>query len=132
MFWKNFIKSILIILFFDLLWIGIVNKQNYVDVIVKVQKTEFITKYASAVIVYIAMALMIVIWIIPKVLEVTTNKSDLMLNSYKYGCLLGLLTYLVFNFTNSAIFTEWSLKISLMDTLWGTFLMGTATYLTIL
>jgi hypothetical protein len=61
MFWTNFIKSILIILFFDLLWIGIVNKQNYIDVIVKVQKTEFVTKYASAVIVYIAMALMIVI-----------------------------------------------------------------------
>jgi uncharacterized membrane protein len=131
-FWISFIKAIIIILFLDYLWIGIINKQNYINTIVAVQGNTFTVRYASALVVYIAMALTIIIWIIPKVNQVTTKRSDLLINSYKYGGLLGMLSFAIFNFTNNAIFTNWNLQTSIIDTLWGTFVMGTATYLTIM
>lgn len=128
----HLIKAILITIFIDFLWIGVINKKNYEDVIVKVQKTPFMVRYAPAIIVYIAIALLVVVWIIPKVMEVTKNKKDLMMNCYKYGGMLGFLCYAIYDFTNYAIFSDWTLKITLMDSLWGAFLTGTVTYLTIL
>jgi len=116
----------------DYLWISIINKKNYLDTVIAIQGNTLVPRYLSGLIVYIAMALIIIIWVIPKVKEVTTKRSDLLMNSYKYGSMLGFLMYVFYNFTNHAIFTNWYLETVIKDTLWGTFLMGTATYLTIM
>ena len=129
-FWKSFLIAMIIMLFMDFIWIGIINYKNYINTIVAVQGTEVKFRYGSAFIVYIAMALIIVMWTVPKVKEVTKNRSDLFVNSYKYGGLLGALTFAIFDFTNNSIFTNWSLHTSIMDTMWGFFIMGTTTYLT--
>jgi uncharacterized membrane protein len=78
------------------------------------------------------MALLVISWIIPKVSSVTKNKSDLLFNSYKYGGYLGILTFALFDFTNMAMFTNWTLQVGIIDTLWGGFLLGTTTYLSML
>ena len=129
-FWSLFLKAIVILILLDLVWIGVVNRKNYSDTIVAVQGNSVNLRYGSAMIVYIAMTLIIVIWIIPRVNQVTKSRGDLLMNSYKYGGLLGGLTFMVFNFTNNAMFTNWSLHTSVVDSLWGAFAMGTATYLT--
>jgi uncharacterized membrane protein len=71
---------------------------------------------------------MIIVWVLPRVEAVTKNKSDLMMNSFKYGGLLGGLSYVIFNFTNNAIFKNWTLETAIVDTLWGSVLTGATTY----
>ena len=50
--------------------------------------------------------------------------------SYKeavvYGMLVGLVIYGVFNSTNFAINKDWSLKLSILDTMWGVVVCGIA------
>jgi uncharacterized membrane protein len=43
--------------------------------------------------------------------------------------LLGIVIYSVFELTNLAIFTNWSIFTVLMDTLWGGVLFGSTTYI---
>jgi uncharacterized membrane protein len=129
-FWISFIKAMIIFLILDYLWIGIINYKNYMDAITAVQGNKLTPRYFSAFIVYIAMTLMVVLWTVPKVKEVTTKRSDLLMNSFKYGGTLGLLSFAIFNFTNNTIFTNWDLHTAIVDTLWGFVAMGTTTYLT--
>ena len=50
---------------------------------------------------------------------------------FKTGALLGLLMYGTFDFTNKAIFSKYPSDYALMDTAWGTFAMGAASYVTV-
>ena len=127
-FWSLFITAILTILFLDYIWIGIIYKNNYMNAIASVQGSELTVRYGSAIVVYLAIATMIIVWVLPRVEAVTKNKSDLMMNSFKYGGLLGGLSYAIFNFTNNAIFKNWTLETAIVDTLWGSFLTGATTY----
>lgn len=127
-FWSLFITAILTLLFLDYIWIGIIYKNKYMNAIASVQGSELTVRYGSAIVVYLAIATMIIVWILPRVEAVTKNKSDLMMNSFKYGGLLGGLSYAIFNFTNNAIFKNWTLETAIVDTLWGSFLTGATTY----
>lgn len=127
-FWSLFITAILTLLFLDYIWIGIIYKNKYMNAIASVQGSELTVRYGSAIVVYLAIATMIIVWILPRVEAVTKNKSDLMMNSFKYGGLLGGLSYAIFNFTNNAIFKNWTLETAIIDTLWGSFLTGATTY----
>jgi uncharacterized membrane protein len=98
------------------------------NAIVSVQGSEVTVRYGSAIVVYLAIATMIIVWVLPRVEAVTKNKSDLLMNSFKYGGLLGGLSYAIFNFTNNAIFKNWTLETAIGDTLWGSFLTGATTY----
>jgi uncharacterized membrane protein len=127
-FWSLFITAILTLLFLDYIWIGIIYKNKYMNAIASVQGSELTVRYGSAIVVYLAIATMIIVWVLPRVEAVTKNKSDLMMNSFKYGGLLGGLSYAIFNFTNNAIFKNWTLETAIIDTLWGSFLTGATTY----
>ena len=47
--------------------------------------------------------------------------------SVKEAALLGFFTYAVYEFTNLALFKNWSVLTVVMDTLWGTLLFGLTT-----
>ncbi len=49
--------------------------------------------------------------------------------SIRTAGILGMLVYGIFNFTNHAIFNNWSLMMSIMDIIWGGILFATVTYL---
>jgi len=49
--------------------------------------------------------------------------------SYRDAFLLGVVIYSVFELTNMAIFSNWSILTVLIDTLWGGVLFSTTTYL---
>jgi uncharacterized membrane protein len=50
---------------------------------------------------------------------------------FKTGALLGLLMYGTFDFTNKAIFSKYPSDYAIMDTAWGAFAMGAASYTTV-
>jgi len=49
--------------------------------------------------------------------------------SYRDAFLFGVVIYSVFELTNMAIFSNWSVFTVLLDTLWGGVLFSTTTYL---
>ena len=46
-----------------------------------------------------------------------------------YGALFGFFAYATYDMTNYATIKDWSLTVSIVDTLWGSFLTGTSAYL---
>ena len=56
--------------------------------------------------------------------------SQTSLQALIYGALLGLITYGIYDLTNFSIIKEYSLKITIIDIIWGTFLLGIVSFLT--
>jgi uncharacterized membrane protein len=130
--YSNYIKQFFIVLILlaviDFPWIGIIYAKEYTKVIESVQKQKFVVRYLGGLIVYIAIALIIVGWVIPRLQQ----KSKVsFLDCLLYGGLLGGLVYAVFDFTNYALFTNWTLKTSIIDTVWGLVLTTLVTFLSI-
>ena len=77
-------------------------------------------RYYSAVIVYLALALGIVILVLPRM---DTNKNISLLsriqNACLYGGVFGLTSYATFDFTMHFMFDGWDLGVSIMDSVWG-------------
>jgi uncharacterized membrane protein len=125
---KQFIIVFILLAVIDFPWIGIIYAKEYTKVIESVQKQKFVVRYLGGLIVYIAIALIIVGWVIPRLQQ--KNKSNVsFLDCFLYGGLLGGLVYAVFDFTNYALFTNWTLKTSIIDTIWGLVLTTLVTFL---
>ena len=126
---KLFFISIITLIIIDYLWLGILYYDSYRKTIESVQKTKLTGRLIGGLIVYIALALIIVFWIIPRI-QLESKKNNLLITSFIYGGILGGLIYAVFDFTNYTIFTNWDLKTSIVDTLWGMILMSIVSYIT--
>ena len=122
----KFITIIILLIAIDFVWIGIINAESYKKVIKAVQKTELKARLIPGLLVYIALALIIIFWILPSI------KSKSFIDAFKNGFMLGALVYAVFDFTNMAIFSDWTYTISIIDTLWGGILTGLITYIMVL
>lgn len=104
---KNIFLMVAILLTIDYLYIDGVLKDPFMKVIQKIQKKEGEINYIYAAIVYILIILAIHYFIIKE------KKSS------RDAFILGLLIYGVFDFTNLAIFSDYSLPLAIHDTLWG-------------
>jgi uncharacterized membrane protein len=51
-------------------------------------------------------------------------------NVFIFGAYLGFVSYALWNFTNYALYpSKWNIKITIGDTLWGTFVTGTTAFM---
>ena len=77
-------------------------------------------RYYSAIIVYLALALGILVLALPRI---RTNKdtpiNHRILDSIIYGGTFGLASYATFDFTMHFMFDGWDLGVSIMDSIWG-------------
>jgi len=130
-FWKSVLSSLICFLLLDYLWTGIIYKSKYTEMITDIQAIDLNFRYSSSLVVYLVMSLLLVVWVLPK-LDQQEDKSDseLLKTSFKYGGLMGIMVYSIYNFTNYAVFRNWSLDTSLVDIFWGGFLMSVVTYVT--
>ena len=78
---------------------------------------KFTTRYYSALIVYLALALGILVLVLPRIR--TDKTSNMLMDSIIYGGIFGLVSYATFDFTLHFMFAGWDLGVSIMDTLWG-------------
>ena len=131
---RLFVSVLVIMAILDFIWIGVIYKNQYTKVIESVQKEKFIVKMLGAVVVYLALAIIAVGWIIPRIKQELKNSSysNLFMTCLLYGGILGGLIYAVFDFTNYAIFSKWDLKTSIIDSVWGMILFTMTTFLTLL
>jgi len=122
--WKDFSVISGLVLFFDLIWIQLVMKQKYVDLIPKIQRMPMKVKYIPAVLSYLTIVLPILLFSIPNV-----RASQRLTDALFFGGVLGLCMYGMFSFTNYALIENWTLEVVLLDTLWGGVLYTLVTYL---
>ena len=130
-FLKQFLIVLVLLAVIDFIWIGVIYAKEYTKVIENVQKQKFVVRLLGGVIVYVAIALIIVGWVIPRLQQKNKSKVSF-LDCFLIGGLLGGLTYAVFDFTNYALFTNGTLKTSIIDTIWGTILTTLVTLLSMI
>ena len=111
---KQFLVCFILLLVIDSVYLYM-NAKHFNDVVGRISGKELTQRYYSAALVYIALALGLVYFVLP-------HKKD----AIKYGFLFGLITYAVFDFTTHFMFRDWDIKTSIKDTLWGGVLCATA------
>jgi len=109
---KSFIVIMILYLIIDLPVIGYLNSKMYLDNFEKItgEKTNF--KKIPAIIAYLILSLSVYYFIIKK-------KSN---NVSVDSAMLGFVIYGIYNATNLATLNNYSVKVSIVDTLWGSFL----------
>lgn len=104
---KKYIIGLLIYLILDILWIYLNNKM-YLKNIVNIQNSKFILNIYAALIAYFIISLYLIFLIY--------NNFSLL------NCvLISFFIYSIYNLTNLASFTNYSSKIVIIDTIWGSF-----------
>ncbi len=82
----------------------------------------------SALLVYIAIGLGIIVFVLP---NIETKKTDIerLHSSLVYGGLFGIISYSIFDFTNHFMFEKWDIFVSLMDAIWGGILCAMVSFI---
>ena len=122
---------IILILVFDFIWL-IVNRNMYNTLVSDIQGSEIKLNFTGGIIAYTCIIISFFMFAFPLVryeYEKNNKKQSLILLSLKYGGILGLVIYGIFNGTNIAIFTNYNYTIGLKDTLWGIFNYSIITYI---
>lgn len=113
-FFRNIILLSIIVLTLDYLYLGGILKDPFLKMVKKIQKKEGNVNYVYTAVVYILIITGIHYFIIR---EKRSGFDAFLLGSIIYG---------IFDFTNLAIFDDYSLTLAIHDTLWG----GTLFFLT--
>ena len=114
---KELVISALVMLGLDATYISII-KDSYMKQIQNIQTTTPNVNMIAVVICYIIMIFGINYFII--------QKSASLLDAF----LFGIVIYGVYDATSYALFSKWSAKLAIIDTIWGGILMMTTAYLT--
>lgn len=119
-----FLFILVTILILDMIWLGLIAKNIYAQEIGMLmrksgEKTDFVLW--SAFLVYLLIALGILFFVLPKA------NGDYYL-ALIWGGVFGLIMYGIYDFTNYSILANWSLRISIIDLLWGMVLCGLSSF----
>ena len=91
---------------------------------------NYTKRYYSAVLVYMALALGIVVLALPRMnINANTSIKNRITNAILYGGIFGLASYATFDFTMHFMFDGWDLSVSIMDSLWGGILCSIVTFI---
>lgn len=92
----------------------------------KIQNGEpMIPKIFPAILAFLVLAFGIYYFIIEKVRD-----NNILIDSLKYGFVFGFVVYAVYDFTNLATLNNYSIKVTIIDILWGSTLAFLVTVLT--
>ena len=129
------ILLIIYILLIDFIWIYLINKENYIGSIKKVQKEKATFNFNYAIFTYLLVIISIIYLSVPFVKSKFINKDSKKIKIKKsliYGAFVGFIIYGIYNFTCLSIYKDYEFKVGIMDSLWGAFLYSSSTTLYIL
>lgn len=115
-----FFTTLVTVFVFDMIWLGYLAKQTYahnIGVLLRKSGDSMAPVWSAAIVVYIFIAIGIVFFVLPK-----ANGNYLM--ALLWGMLFGAVTYGIYDFTNYSILSNWTLKITFIDFIWGIVLCG--------
>lgn len=108
--WQVYGTAAVLLLLVDLPWLFLIGESAQ-TMIRKIQGSELSLKVVPALIVYLALAYLV-------------TKTETVQEAFQ----VGVATYAVYDFTNLAMFKDYTLKFALMDTLWGGVLFAIVRY----
>jgi len=114
-------------LILDGIWLGFIANQSYIDAfgpILRMADGRIQPNLAAAAVVYVALIAGIILLVIPKA-------GGQLLPAFLWGAFFGFVTYATYDFTNLAVLKDWSLKMSIIDTIWGMVLCGATSFVTV-
>lgn len=117
-----YIATAVVFFAIDFVWLSKVSKAFYADRIGHLLLDKPLLGAAAAF--YAVYVIGIVIFAVAPALKDGSGLTALM-----YGALFGFFAYATYDMTNYATLKDWSLTVSIVDTLWGTFLTGISAYL---
>ena len=107
-----------------------INADLYKKITNSISGKDYTKRYYSAVLVYVALALGIIVLVLPRLnINANTTLQSRINNSILYGGIFGLASYATFDFTMHFMFDKWNLSVSIMDSLWGGILCALVTFI---
>jgi uncharacterized membrane protein len=121
---KLLVILIPIVLFIDLIWLGVVMKDFYsqeMGDLARRQGGALSPRWGAAILVYLLIPVGIVLFVRPLL---PTNAS--LWQSFGLGAMFGLVLYGVFDLTNLSVIEKWTVRLALADIVWGCVLCGSS------
>lgn len=116
-FLKDFLFALLGVLIIDGIWLGLIARNFYFEQLKPLARLKdggFAPLLVPALGVYIAIALGLALFVLPKARELSS-----MWHAAAFGAAFGAVTYAVFELTNYSIVNGWPPIVVVVDILWG-------------
>lgn len=116
---KLVLAGLPVFLALDALWLGVLAKAEYrrgLGVLARRSGEGIDVIWPAAGLVYVLALTGLAIFVIPKAHDP--------LSAFGWGALYGVILYAVYDFTNLATLTGWSLRLSVLDAAWGAVVCG--------
>lgn len=118
----DFLMTLLVFTVIDLLWLGFLGRPLYAKYIGHLLKKD--VNWTAAIIFYLMFIGMLYYFVIQHL------GADNLLQTVINGGLFGLAMYATYDLTNLATLKGWSIEITIIDLIWGTFLGSLTTFIT--
>lgn len=125
MFLKLYLSAFSVLLFIDLIWLGLMTKRFYAKQIGYLMRPDI--NWTPAVLFYLLFVAGLVLFVIWPALELRSP-----MHAPAYGALFGLVCYATYDLTNLATLKDWPLLVTIVDLAWGTVLSATVSAVTFL
>lgn len=112
------VGTLILMFALDFLWLYL-KRDTYEQLVQSVQKEPMVFSFSKMAGSYLFLAFAVVAFMIPNVLRDSPNLHPIA-NAIRNGAVLGCVIYGIFNFTNIALFKNYSTSVAVIDTLWGT------------
>ncbi len=126
---KSFLIAMVATLILDIVWIGFLSQGIYKEQLFAMLRLKADQNLDPilwpALMVYLLLPLGICAFVLPKF-----GPEDSLIVIAGWGFLFGLIVYGVYDFTNYSLLKDWTLKITLVDWVWGGVLCSAVSTLT--
>ena len=119
---KSFLIVLPCFLALDFLWIGLLMASFYdheLGELARRSQGAMSPRWGAALLVYVLIPGGLVFFVRPLL-----DAKGPLLNAFGYGALFGLVVYGVYDLTNRAVLQNWSLRMTVIDIIWGSCLCG--------
>ena len=107
----------------------ILNAKLYKNTTYEISGQSYTKRYYSVFIVYCALALGIIGLVLPQIRSSNVSLQNRIYDSLYYGGIFGLASYATFDFTMHFMFDKWNLRVSIMDSIWGSLLCSIVAFI---
>lgn len=109
---KIYLITLPVFFVIDLIWLGLIARNFYQEQIGFLLKPN--VDWVAAIIFYLLFIAGLVVFVISPALE---QRS--WIHALLYGAFFGLITYATYDLTNLATLKDWSIKVTIVDLIWG-------------
>ena len=117
--------ALVVLVLCDAIWFNLVAGKLYkseLGGILRMEGGSVKPNWYAATLVYLLLALGVALLVVPLAGGFSTAAG--------YGAIFGLVVYGVYDMTNLALLAQWTVKASIIDVAWGTFVGGFASLIT--